>query len=147
MTIINEVNSISQIEKMKVTDIKYYLQHYDLKISGKKQVLVERLWEYIKDNKTLVEVPNKKKCYHIVDMSETDEAFEIGEYLDIYLDKQRPIANVVNKSIGVKYYLDAETNYVSELCKEDKQLYYVGYLAEDGKTVDFQHEMDLDIDT
>ena len=75
-------------------------------------------------------------------MSETEE---IGNYYDIYLDNSRPLSNVVNKTsgIGKKYYLDSETNYVSEMNEEDNQLYYVGYLSEDGKTVDFQHEIEI----
>jgi hypothetical protein len=150
MTALSKINKIDQLHKIKVTDIKYYLQHFELKISGKKDILVERLWNYLQDKEKhkelseseLVKPSKKKKCFHIVDMSEPDE---IGEYLDIYLDKDRPIANVINGSGGTKYYLDVETNYVSEMSEEDKQLYYVGYLAEDGKTVDFQHGMDIDI--
>lgn len=147
---LTKIKSIEQLNKVKVIDIKYYLQHFELKISGKKDMLVQRLWEYLKDNLKVQELSDaelvppskKKKCFHIVDMSEPEE---IGEYLDIYLDKSRPIANVVNNSTGVKYYLDVETNYISEISDEDKQLYYVGYLSEDGKTVDFQHGMDIDI--
>ena len=150
LEILDKISTKQQLEKMKVIDIKYYLQHYELKISGKKQVLVDRLWNYILENKDNFsdETPEslvkktKKKCYHIVDMSETEE---IGNYYDIYLDSNRPLSNVVNKTsgIGTKYYLDAETNYVSEMNEEDNQLYYVGYLSEDGKTVDFQHEIEI----
>jgi hypothetical protein len=44
----NTVNSIDELSKFTLIELKGILKSVNLKVSGNKNVLIERLWEYIK---------------------------------------------------------------------------------------------------
>ncbi len=84
--LLEEGNPLAVAKSAKVNDLKSVLKKYDLKVSGKKEDLIERLWENLSEEELKEAFPKKL-------LSVTDKGFEfIEENRHVfYFDKASPL--------------------------------------------------------